>query len=222
MPNRSSFFEAVQQGDGPRVDAALREDPALLHARTDAGVSPLLLACYHRQEAVVETLLRHDPPLDVFEAAALGRLERLQALLDQQPDRAAAYAADGFTALGLAAFFGRLEALKLLLAAGADVNAPARNAMQVRPLHSAVAHRQPDVALAMAEMLLDHGADVNVAQHGGWTPLHQAAAHGHTAMVRLLLAHGADPTARSDDGRTPADMARPTPYDEVLALLHEA
>lgn len=60
----------------------------------------------------------------------------------------------------------------------------------------------------MATQLLAHGAEVQVAQQGGWTPLHQAAAHNHTAMVDLLLRHGADRNARSDDGQTPADMAR--------------
>lgn len=204
----ATFIEAVKAGDAGKIDELLHAHPSLVTARTEHDVSAVLLACYMQQAAVLDVLLAQNPTLSLHEAAALGQTERVRALLDEDPAQLNAFAPDGFAPLGLAAFFGRLETLNHLLERGADVNTPSQNAIRVRPLHSAVAHRQPEVALQMATQLLAHGADIQVAQQGGWTPLHQAAAHNHTAMVDLLLRHGADRNARSDDGKTPADMAR--------------
>jgi uncharacterized protein len=60
---------------------------------------------------------------------------------------------------------------------------------------------------ASVRALLAAGADPNVRQQGGYTPLHSAAHSDDAELVRLLLAHGADPALTADDGRTAADMA---------------
>lgn len=46
--------------------------------------------------------------------------------------------------------------------------------------------------LAVVTLLLELGANANVATKYGWTPLHIAAQHGHSAIADELLAHGAD------------------------------
>jgi len=56
-------------------------------------------------------------------------------------------------------------------------------------------------------LLLEHGADPNAAQDGGFTPLHSAAQNDDRASVEALLAAGADPSLVSDDGKRPADLA---------------
>src|SRR6202008_2543160 len=66
-------------------------------------MSELLAALYRGED--VSGLLAGDPELDVFEAAALGRVERLRELLDEDPSRANAFGNDGFQPLGLACFF---------------------------------------------------------------------------------------------------------------------
>ncbi len=218
MEESTAFIEAIKTGDVDQVAALLEQHPALVSARTEQGVSVIMLACYMQQTAVLEVLLAQKPTLTLHEAAAMGLTAQVAAWLDADPSSINSFTPDGFASLGLAAFFGRLETLTLLLERGAAVNTTSQNAIQVRPLHSAVAHRNPAVALQMAEQLLAHGVDVNVAQQGGWTPLHQAAAHNHTAMVDLLLQHGSDRTARSDDGKTPADMARQQGHTD---LAHE-
>ena len=129
-----------------------------------------------------------------LEAAALGRLDGLD------PH---ARGADGFTALHLAAFFGGADAVKALLAAGADPDADAENPLRVRPLHSAVAARDREAVRA----LLQAGADPNVRQQGGYTPLHGAAHNGDEALVALLIEHGADPELRTDDGQTARELS---------------
>jgi ankyrin repeat protein len=148
-------------------------------------------------------MLAADPPLDLFDAVGAGRADRAEALLDADPDAVHSWSADGFTALHLAAFFGRLTVSTLLIARGADVNATSRNPMRVRPLHSAAAARASDVVA----LLLANGADPNATQERGVTALMSAAAGGDVESIRLLLEHGADAAARDADGKTAADYA---------------
>jgi len=103
----------------------------------------------------------------------------------------------------------------VLLDAGADPNARSANEMQVMPLHSAVAGGFTDVAL----MLIERGADVDVRQRHGWTPLHGAAQHDDGSVVDALLAADADATARLDDGSTAADLATAKGHDAIADRL---
>ena len=88
--------------------------------------------------------------LDVFEASALGRSERVRELLDADPSLANAWADDGFQPLGLASFFGHAETAALLVERGAEVNSASRNQMQVMPLHSAAAAQDPQTRYEIA------------------------------------------------------------------------
>jgi hypothetical protein len=96
-------------------------------------VSALLEALYRGQTAQVEQLLTGDPELDVFEAAALGKTDRLRELLAEDATRANAFGDDGFHPLGLACFFGHVDSARLLLERGADINARCRAMSRSRP-----------------------------------------------------------------------------------------
>jgi uncharacterized protein len=152
--------------------------------------SPILAALYTGNREQAEALRGETGELDVFEAAALGDAGRLGELLREDPDLARAWSPDGFTALHYAAFFGSPEAIEALVAAGADLEAPARNrefAPEARPLHSAAAAGRSDNAAA----LLAAGADPNARQHGGFTPLMEAEQSGNLDLAELLIRHGA-------------------------------
>ena len=84
------------------------------------------------------------------------------------------------------------------------MNLVARNAtIDVTPLHSAAAGGHS----AIVKLLLEHGADPNASQDGGFTPLHSAAGNGDGESVEALLEAGADPSLANDDGKTPAHLA---------------
>lgn len=170
---------------------------------TDPG-SPVLNALYHQQRDEAERLADAAPELSVWEAAALGRDDRLRTLLAARPDLAGALAADGFHPLSLAAFFAPAATVRLLLEAGADVSAASHNAMQVQALHAAVGQRNVETVT----LLLDRGADPNARQQVGYTPLMAAAGAGRDDIVSLLLSRGADPALVSDDAKTAASLAR--------------
>jgi ankyrin repeat protein len=199
----NDLFDAIAKGDMGRLTRVLGETPALAGARAPDGVSALLYARYRDNLPAVEALLGANPPIDAFDAAALGRTGRLRELLAAQPELATAYSADGFTPLHLAAFFGQAETARVLIHAGAPLGAVSRNDLQVQPLNSAAAGRRDEVA----RLLIEAGADVNGAQRHGYTPLHAAAQNGDVELVDLLLDRGARVDARTNDGRTPADLA---------------
>lgn len=210
----SQLFDAIRQGDARAVQIILNDDPAAGEARNGEGTSAVLWAVYTRHLELTQMLLGNRQP-DFFEACALGRRERAADLLAGRPEFVDAYAADGFTGLGLAIFFGHLELARMLVERGADVNLSSRNALRVAPLHSAVAAGSQE----LVDLLLAHGARPDVAESVEATPLHSAAGHGSQGIVRSLLAAGADRHRRNQDGKTPADVARDYGHAELAAEL---
>ena len=215
MNARDQLFDALRRGDTRQLRLLLDQDPGLAAARDATGVSALLFACYARRREQIELLLGALPELDLFEATAVGLLERVNSLLAEDSSRARAFSADGFTPLHYAAFFGQPQVAEALLAAGADPNAQARNPMLVRPLHSAAAVGQREVVA----LLLHHGADPNTRQQGGWTPLQEAAHLGDAEMARVLLEYGADRTTGNDEGKNALEVARAGGHAHLLEML---
>lgn len=217
MTTAAELVAAVDAGDLAAVSAILAAEPSLAGSRGADGVSAVLHARYRFHRDVLDALLAADPDLDVFDAAALGRIDRLRAWLLDVPDTATAVASDGFAALHLAAFFGKPEAARLLIDAGASVHARSSNDFANQPLHAAAAGRHVEVC----RVLLAAGADPNAAQHGGYTPLHEVAASGNVELVELFLSAGADPLAVTETGRTAADVAEAAGHLDVARRLRE-
>jgi ankyrin repeat protein len=215
MSNQSDLIAAVSADDAVRVTELLQEDPSLATARDEEGVSALMLSRYRSAREVTDALLVADPELDVYEAASLGYIDRLRERLEDDPSLATAFSADGFTALHFTAFFGKAEAARVLIEAGAGVNVYSRNHFNVEPLHSAAAGRHHEVC----RILLAAGADVNATQQARYTPLHEAAQHGDDELVELFLSAGADVRARLDDGKTPAEVAEASGHPDVANRL---
>ena len=155
-----------------------------------SGVSEILQALYEGRQADVERLVAAGPDLDVFEAAALGRADRVRELVTADPSLTHAFAEDGFTALHLATFLGTPDTSAVLIAAGADVDVSSRNPMGVRPVNSAAAGRHPVDHL---RLLLEAGADPNGTQSSGHTALDEARIREDAEMIALLEAAGGRP-----------------------------
>ena len=211
------LIDAVNADDAARVAELLAMDPDLATTRDRGGVSALMLSRYRFDRATTDALLAVDPDLDIFEATALGYIDRLHERLEEDHWRARAYSADGFTALHFAGFFGKPEAAKALLEAGAEVNAYSTNELRVQALHSAAAGRHIEVC----RVLIASGADVKATQRHGLTSLHAAAQHGDDELVELLLSAGSDPMARTDAGETSADIAEASGHIDVARRLRQ-
>jgi len=123
-------------------------------------------------------------------AAGGGRIDEVRDLLA----RDASAQAKG-EALMAAARAGQLDAIALLLKAGADPNVHGGVNDWPAVMH-AIHKNQRQAVLA----LLDGGADVNAKNQKGLTALMMAAGYGYADIVRDLLARGADPNAETTDG----------------------
>ena len=109
--------------------------------------------------------------------------------------------------------------LKGFLAKGWDINAPQKHRRGMwTPLHW-VAQRGLTNGVAC---LLANGADPNVTDEKGQTPLHFIARKGvGKNQAALLIEHGADLNARDDSGQTPLDYAKKAKRKSVATFLTE-
>lgn len=209
------IFQAIHENSRNKVAQLIATDPALARARNEAGVSAVMQARYEFRMEIVELLRNAAGELDVFEAATLGDLARLRALLANDPGLAKAFSNDGFTALHLAAFFGQPGAVEMILQHVPDVNAVSRNPMKVAVINAAAASRNAEVV----KLVLRAGANPDTQQLMGYTALHSAAANNRIDMVRALRDAGADTSIRTDAGQTAAQMALEKGNTEVAAIL---
>ncbi|HVU77694.1 MAG TPA: ankyrin repeat domain-containing protein [Gaiellaceae bacterium] len=151
-------------------------------------ISELMQAQYRGDDATVARLLREGHELNVWEAAAVGDAGWLADLLDEDASLVNAWSVDGAQPLHFAAFFGRVEATKLLLERGADVNARAPGFNDVAPINSAAANdlKPNETCTELVHLLLAHGADPHAAQHGGATALDTARLTHNEPLIELL------------------------------------
>jgi uncharacterized protein len=158
-------------------------------------MSKLLEALHSGQEDRVTEMLADNPELDVFEAAALGRADRLRELLAGDASLANAFGEDGFQPLTLACFYGHVEAANVLLDGGADPNTLGRNPyIQTNALHAAVAseNKGPETRYELADLLLARGADPNLRQGtDDFRPIDAARQDGDGRLEQLLKERGA-------------------------------
>jgi ankyrin repeat protein len=205
-----------------------------LEARSGEGRTALHDAIEYGQHEILEILLAHGAHVDICSAAILGCNERVQELLDEDPERVndrsthlsplgwAAYGNQAETArllldrgarmddgeLLCAASVGHVEVAQVLIEDHVDINA-IHGGAGCAALHAGVVMRYTDDSTPFISMLLAAGADVNLP-----TP------HGLTALQI------AEECARRQDESPPAggegDEPRRKNFAGVIALLREA
>ena len=210
----SDVFQLIVDNDLDGLRHALAGNPGIVYLRHQGGASLVAWAAYVGNVGAIAAIRAYVPELDGYEAIILGETKRLETVLANGWD-ANILSRDGFLPLALAAFFGNETAFDRLLPLTRDVNLRARNPQQVAPLHAACARRN----IGMVEALLRAGADPNLTQAGGFTPLQAAAHHGDAAIAGLLVLFGADLKRTNDKGETAADIARAAGHDWLAERL---
>jgi ankyrin repeat protein len=186
----------------------LLEKGANPNARANNGETPLLAAVRRNHLEIIDVLLNYGADVNSHAAQSLveDRLALLQAScsdslfsrrFDTEDER-------GETPLMLAINLSRVDILRKLLLAHADVN---------------LCRRRGDTALILAirttsssceeitRMLVEYGADVNAPNSRDDTPLTVAISHNRVELARLLLGKGADANRLNQDGDTPLLLA---------------
>lgn len=209
------FLNALSNKDANTAQQLLDKHPDLADAKNADGVSLIFLAAYHQQAALALQMTFVKKHWDAFEAAAFGKAELLEQLIDQDKALLSANSPDGFPLLALAAYFGQEKIVELLLSKGAGPNQKASNPMQIAPIHAAVAIQN----IPIAKLLLEHQADVNQAQMEGIRPIHSAVHRANKELTELLIQHGADVELKTDDGRTALDIAVQEGHEELKGVL---
>ncbi len=216
MTDVETLVDAAKTGDLDRVRELIRRNPGLAASPLANGETAIMAALYRGHRDVVEALAGAIAELDLFAAAALGRVDDLRQAI-KAPGAVSRKAYDGWTALHLAAFFGELEAAALLLDAGADPTTLSSNSLHNTALHAAIAGGHADAAL----LLIERGADVHTPDAGGHTPLHIAAEAGLVDVARVLLERGADPLAVDAEDKTPLARAAARNQTAIVDLINE-
>lgn len=153
--------------------------------------------------AALFTACDQGPKTPLGRAAARNDVAALQRLLGEghkSDERGGSW-----TPLIWAARAGSVDAIKVLLESGADINlaGPTGDDWDATPLQHAILERQPGAV----QLLLDRGADVTRTTSRSLAPLFLAAGDTNPTIVMSLLAHGADPKVEDEHGATPLTRA---------------
>lgn len=205
----------LREKNTPAIINLIESNPGLLEFKGGNGASLLLLSVYFGNDELTQFIADRKKEWTIFEATACGLIDIVKQILHKEPTLIDAYAADGFTPLGLAAFFKHEALAEFLLKSGANPSLPSNNAFKVAPLHSAAASKN----VKIAKMLIEAGADVNAKQQEGFTPLHSAAHNGDLEMAELLLKNGSKKYQTTEKGMMPFDYAAEINHEQLMALL---
>ncbi|MHC4715724.1 MAG: ankyrin repeat domain-containing protein, partial [Planctomycetota bacterium] len=174
----------------PEMAALLIDHGADVNAKGKGGMTPLAIAVmlsvmYGKNNPCIALLGEKGARTDIFTAAALGKVEQVRAFLKADPQAARAMAMGRISPLHIAAAGGHEEVARILLDAGADVEAGAGTWVPPLTLAAGMGHAN------VVNLLLDSGAGIDAKDGDGGTPLGTAAYQGRKDIVKLLLDRGA-------------------------------
>ncbi|MBR7792122.1 ankyrin repeat domain-containing protein [Undibacterium sp. FT147W] len=185
----ADFVFAVKFNDAPAVQEFLQRGMDVNSVEEYRGESMLMTALRNNAMRVVDVLL-------------------------QVPDlKINARAKNGDTALMVASFLGNADAIRKIIAHGAEVNQPGWTA-----LHYAAANGSVE-AIAL---LLEHHAYIDTESPNKTTPLMMATRFGKLDAARLLIVEGADLTLKNDLGMTALDFAKESQHGDLTELLQQS
>lgn len=193
-----ALLEAVNQGDHETIQKLLA-DGADINATDERGRTSAMIAVHTDQLDVFQLLVEHGANINIRDnrsdnpllyAGAEGKLEFVKAAIAAGADTTITNRFGG-TALIPAADRGHVEVVRELLT-NSDVDVDHINNLGWTALLEAVIlgdggqnHQ------TIVKLLIEHGADVNLADHDGVTPLQHAKKRNYQEMIELLTNAGA-------------------------------
>ncbi len=182
------------------------------------GLKPTPQSVSQSEASPLSDNFESDIPESLHEACAMGIPSIVRQVLMKPHDVNSRGWASGFTPLHVCISgtdsVDRQEIIKLLHAAGADINIKDTE-KGLTPLQYTALRNKP---LCM-KTLISYGADLNITEANGATALHGAVYHGNLESVKILMEAGADPNKQDNFGNTPLSLAKKTNNTSILALL---
>lgn len=179
-----------------------------------------------RDRATVEARADDMTPDNLAHWIGQRKNERVRAFINSGVDVNTLGKSSGDRPLHVAVKYGNVEAMELLLAAGADPNGKDwQGVTPLRELAGRKAHADSLDAptLAAAKVLIARGADPSMPAADTMTPLHLATALKFARLVELLAESGANVNAEATEqgipGLTPTQVAVDRGYAELAAYL---
>ncbi len=149
---------------------------------------------------------------DIFSAARNGDTELLEKLYKLNPDTINSTNAQGYSPIILACYYDRIDFIKLLLAKNVVLNEEPNSPTALQ----AAAYKGFTEAV---KLLLDYGANPNIVDANGTSPLIYASQFNHIEIVDLLLKKGASVSYKDPNGFTALDYAEKLNQPEIISLL---
>lgn len=194
----TGLHAAAAKGDIAAI-ARLGANKAKLNDRDAYGRTPLMLAAYAKRHAAAKALIATGADLDAFEndrydavtiASVANDVAMLKIALEAGAKAGQTTSRYDGTALIAAAHLGHAEVVRTLIKAGAPLD-HVNNLNWTALIESIVLGDGGANHIACLKALIDAGADVNIADGNGVSPLQLAQRHGFDEMVRILKAAGA-------------------------------
>lgn len=211
----------------PRIAGLLLEKGADPNAQCD-GFSVMQLAVsklFDDSDAnmittkeVVSVLTEFGASIDIYSAAGIGNESKVASILKNNPaTEVDVFGPNGLAPIHCAVVMNDVEIVKQLLNAGCDVDIRDLEHTETA-LHLASYHRRSEIA----KVLLDSGANVNVLDKHGRTPVFSAVKNGDAKLTSLFLERGASPIVEDKYGDSPRSWCQrlpPIPQKNIQKLL---
>jgi len=176
------------EGDYLKIAQALLKAGADVNLHGALHKSPVVIAIQDRKEQLVKFFetQKLDTPSRLLCAVYDGDVEKVKRLFAAGVDPNDKH---GLAPLRLAVSKGHEELVRILIAAGTEVNSEDRSPFQFTLLIEASQRGQDQIV----RILLDSGADANAQDEEGFTALMWAVMGEHRKTVQLLLKRDAEP-----------------------------
>ena len=246
IADHRALLTAMARPYGPALLWALEYERseavmALLRAGVAVPHGAVTLAARGGLDEIIPILVARgatasDRDAALLSAAKYGHSSTLRLLLTLGAKIEFAAPNDGFTPLHVAVMERRIDAIRVLLAANAPLEAPDHHGKtplswgpfaympQEKHIYQKLGQPHDTVYVDPGEaegitLLLDAGANLEATDQEGNTPLHQAVMLGSLRGAETLLARGAKVNAKNRSGQTPLSLAKARQNTDMIQLL---
>jgi ankyrin repeat protein len=190
--NPTSFLDAAQLGDLEKIKTLLNDNPDLVFSEGSIALQVAVGKGFKEMAELLRQRGVHD--------------YRTHGVEDKTPET---------TSILEAAQKGNLKDVKHWISQNPKcVSVRENDYLAATPLHLAATRNYKEIV----DVLLAHGAEVNVKDGNGWTPLHFAAERGYRDVVESLLNHGGI-NCTNKQGRTPSQEAKNNGHHDLAAFI---